>query len=133
MLIRSRKAKEWDEPELVPPRNPRHFCEARTSAWRDDLRVVPFLVWIATSMLVATSSFAAATPPLFPDPMDASEIQLRLQKLNVLGRVLYLAAHPDDENDDPDFSLVANRDRSTDAGYLSGNARRRQDRIFSAC
>ena len=30
--------------------------------------------------------------------MDASEIQLRLQKLNVLGRALYLAAHPDDEN-----------------------------------
>ncbi len=30
--------------------------------------------------------------------MNASEIQLRLQKLNVLGRALYLAAHPDDEN-----------------------------------
>ncbi len=30
--------------------------------------------------------------------MDAAEIQLALQKLNVLGRVLYVAAHPDDEN-----------------------------------
>src|SRR5438094_156563 len=30
--------------------------------------------------------------------MNASEIQLALQKLNVLGRVLYIAAHPDDEN-----------------------------------
>ena len=30
--------------------------------------------------------------------MDASEVQLSLEKLNVLGRVLYLAAHPDDEN-----------------------------------
>lgn len=30
--------------------------------------------------------------------MNAAEIELRLQKLNVLGRVLYVAAHPDDEN-----------------------------------
>src|SRR5258708_7377326 len=30
--------------------------------------------------------------------MNAAEIQLGLQKLNVLGRVLYVAAHPDDEN-----------------------------------
>jgi LmbE family N-acetylglucosaminyl deacetylase len=30
--------------------------------------------------------------------MNAAEIQLALQKLNVLGRVLYVAAHPDDEN-----------------------------------
>ena len=37
-------------------------------------------------------------PPEFPRPMNAAEIQLALQKLNVLGRVLYIAAHPDDEN-----------------------------------
>ena len=30
--------------------------------------------------------------------MSASEIRLALEKLNVLGRVLYVAAHPDDEN-----------------------------------
>ena len=30
--------------------------------------------------------------------MNAAEIQLALAKLNVLGRVLYVAAHPDDEN-----------------------------------
>ena len=41
---------------------------------------------------------APAVTPLFPGPMNASEIQLSLQKLNVLGRVLYIAAHPDDEN-----------------------------------
>jgi uncharacterized metal-binding protein YceD (DUF177 family) len=42
----------------------------------------------------------AAGPPAldFPLPMNAAEIQLGLQKLNVLGRVLYIAAHPDDEN-----------------------------------
>src|SRR6478736_1817861 len=33
-----------------------------------------------------------------PQSMDAAEIRLALQKLNVLGRVLYIAAHPDDEN-----------------------------------
>jgi LmbE family N-acetylglucosaminyl deacetylase len=30
--------------------------------------------------------------------LDAAEIQLGLEKLNVLGSVLYVAAHPDDEN-----------------------------------
>jgi LmbE family N-acetylglucosaminyl deacetylase len=58
-----------------------------------------------------------ATPPLFPDAMDGSEIQLRLQKLNVLGRVLYLAAHPDDENTTL-ISLWSNGSLY-DAGYLS--------------
>ena len=59
----------------------------------------------------------AASPPLFPDAMDASEIQLRIQKLNVLGRVLYLAAHPDDENTTL-ISLWSNGSLY-DAGYLS--------------
>ena len=42
--------------------------------------------------------FFDAAPPTLPKPMNAAEIQLGLQKLNVLGRVLYVAAHPDDEN-----------------------------------
>ena len=33
-----------------------------------------------------------------PQSMDAAQIRLALEKLNVLGRVLYIAAHPDDEN-----------------------------------
>src|SRR5438105_3930968 len=42
---------------------------------------------------------AADAPPLLsPEQMNSGEIQLALQKLNVLGRVLYIAAHPDDEN-----------------------------------
>ena len=44
------------------------------------------------------ANYAETTPLLSPEQMDASEIQLALQKLNVLGRVLYIAAHPDDEN-----------------------------------
>src|SRR5437764_1424460 len=41
---------------------------------------------------------ATGPVPMAPPPMNAAEIQLGLQKLNVLGRVLYVAAHPDDEN-----------------------------------
>src|SRR4030095_1754097 len=51
--------------------------------------------------MLATACMANSTdaPPLLShDQMDAGEIQLALQKLNVLGRVLYIAAHPDDEN-----------------------------------
>jgi hypothetical protein len=39
-------------------------------------------------------SFAAdQSARMFPEPMNAAEIQLALQKLNVLGRVLYVAAN----------------------------------------
>lgn len=44
------------------------------------------------------SSAADQPAPMFPPPMNGAEIQMALQKLNVLGRVLYVAAHPDDEN-----------------------------------
>ena len=67
--------------------------------------------------MLCAADVVAATPALFPDAMDASEIQLRLQKLNVLGRVLYLAAHPDDENTTL-ISLWSNGSLY-DAGYLS--------------
>jgi LmbE family N-acetylglucosaminyl deacetylase len=55
---------------------------------------------IAAAILAAASmaNSAEAPPLLSQDQMNASEIQLALQKLNVLGRVLYIAAHPDDEN-----------------------------------
>jgi len=52
---------------------------------------------VAVTMASRTTSVADA-PPLFPEAMSGGEIQLALQKLNVLGRVLYIAAHPDDEN-----------------------------------
>ena len=42
---------------------------------------------------------ASDAPPLLShEQSNAGEIQLALQKLNILGRVLYIAAHPDDEN-----------------------------------
>lgn len=58
-------------------------------------------VWrtLGIFLMGATLMRAAEAPPrAFPQPMNAAEIQLALQKLNVLGRVLYIAAHPDDEN-----------------------------------
>jgi LmbE family N-acetylglucosaminyl deacetylase len=48
--------------------------------------------------VVFTARSAEQPPLLSPDQMNASEIRLALEKLNVLGRVLYVAAHPDDEN-----------------------------------
>ncbi|MFL6589016.1 MAG: PIG-L family deacetylase [Chthoniobacterales bacterium] len=57
-------------------------------------------VCVATVVAGATALSGAVEPPppMFPAPMNAAEIQLGLQKLDVLGRVLYVAAHPDDEN-----------------------------------
>src|SRR5204863_9007513 len=59
--------------------------------------------WLAASSvaiigLCCTANSADAPPLLVPEQITSSEIQLALQKLNVLGRVLYIAAHPDDEN-----------------------------------
>lgn len=46
--------------------------------------------------LVLFSFFISQAQP--PVSLNSSEILLRLKKLNVLGSVLYIAAHPDDEN-----------------------------------
>ena len=52
-----------------------------------------------------------------PETIGSAEIFLRLNKLNVLGSVLYIAAHPDDENS----RLIAYmaKDRLYRTGYLS--------------
>jgi LmbE family N-acetylglucosaminyl deacetylase len=48
---------------------------------------------------------------------DASQIRLKLKKLNYLGAVLYVAAHPDDENTRA-IAYLAN-DRLAATAYLS--------------
>jgi len=48
--------------------------------------------------IVCTAKSADEPPLLSPEEVSACAIELGLQKLNVLGRVLYIAAHPDDEN-----------------------------------
>ena len=55
-------------------------------------------VWVAMIAVPYASNSADAPPLLSSEQMNSGEIQLALQKLNVLGRVLYIAAHPDDEN-----------------------------------
>jgi LmbE family N-acetylglucosaminyl deacetylase len=61
-----------------------------------------------------TTEFSTAQIPEAP---NSSEILLQMQKLKVLGSVLYIAAHPDDEN----TRLLAwlSKDRLYRTGYLS--------------
>ncbi|MGN6508782.1 MAG: PIG-L family deacetylase [Chitinophaga sp.] len=49
---------------------------------------------LAAAVLTGLSGLRAQTAPV----MNAADIQVQLKKLNTLGSVLYLAAHPDDEN-----------------------------------
>ncbi|HEY2569526.1 MAG TPA: PIG-L family deacetylase [Candidatus Udaeobacter sp.] len=73
---------------------------------------------VVAMLAVASAANSADAPPLLaPGQLNAAEIQLALQKLNVLGRVLYVAAHPDDENTNL-MALWANGSLY-DAAYLS--------------
>jgi LmbE family N-acetylglucosaminyl deacetylase len=86
-------------PESAPSRAKHHSiarsairdCRYKKRCWRA-------AVVAAILVLACTANSADAPPLLSSEQMNASEIQLALQKLNVLGRVLYIAAHPDDEN-----------------------------------
>ena len=54
---------------------------------------------LAVAFLALAAAPAAAAAPFGPErPAPAGELLLKLKKLNVLGSVLYVAAHPDDEN-----------------------------------
>lgn len=52
---------------------------------------------LSSLVVLATLSSLSLSARAAPEP-DASRIQLGLRKLGVIGRVLYVAAHPDDEN-----------------------------------
>ncbi len=52
-----------------------------------------------------------------PETIGSAEIFLRLKKLNVLGSILYIAAHPDDEN--PRLIAYMAKERLYRTGYLS--------------
>src|SRR5450830_1414394 len=79
-------------------------------------RRTPALLLILVLILAALAAPAlrAAAPAETP---NAAEIRLALAKLNVVGGVLYVAAHPDDEN--TAFLAWASREKLVDAGYLS--------------
>jgi len=49
--------------------------------------------------------------------LNAAEIKLGLKKLNILGSVLYIAAHPDDEN--TRFLAYLSKERNVRTGYLA--------------
>ncbi len=68
---------------------------------KDNLMIkrLPLLCLVLLLAAVPTSTLPAQAPKKY----NAAEIQLMLQKLNVLGTALYVAAHPDDEN----TSLIA--------------------------
>ncbi|MBC3541466.1 PIG-L family deacetylase [Rufibacter sediminis] len=71
---------------------------------------------VVASLLLACG---ASSPSLAQAPKkpDAADIRLALDKLNVLGSVLYFAAHPDDENTRL-IAYLAN-ERKLRTGYLS--------------
>ncbi len=52
-----------------------------------------------------------------PETYSSSDIYMQLKKLNVLGSVLYIAAHPDDENNG--FLPYLAKERMYRTGYLS--------------
>ncbi len=74
----------------------------------------PIRLAAALLLLSAAPTLVAAAPQ---GEMSAAEIRLALEKLNVVGRVLYVAAHPDDEN--TAFLAWGAKGRLLDAGYLA--------------
>jgi LmbE family N-acetylglucosaminyl deacetylase len=81
----------------------------------------PAAVLLALTLLAAFAASAPYAPGLLAaapaETPNAAEIRLALAKLNVVGGVLYVAAHPDDEN--TAFLAWASREKLVDAGYLS--------------
>ncbi len=52
------------------------------------------LIFLLLGLIILTQNLSAQTQKT----MNAADIQLALKKLNTVGSVLYIAAHPDDEN-----------------------------------
>jgi LmbE family N-acetylglucosaminyl deacetylase len=75
------------------------------------MKIIPKLLFILITFPSAVSYSQ------IQQPMNASDIQLALRKLNTIGSVLYVAAHPDDENTRL-ISFLA-RERCYRTGYLS--------------
>ncbi|HMJ06544.1 MAG TPA: hypothetical protein VK474_09845, partial [Chthoniobacterales bacterium] len=58
-------------------------------------RASALLLLVLSAMIMSGAGLQAAEAP---PALDSAQIRLALEKLKVLGRVLYVAAHPDDEN-----------------------------------
>jgi len=74
---------------------------------------------LAAATLVVAATVAVAAPPRYrpPEPLDAARLRIALDRLGVLGSILYVAAHPDDEN----TALLAylGNDRHVRTGYVA--------------
>jgi LmbE family N-acetylglucosaminyl deacetylase len=70
----------------------------------------------AFCILLIAVSFSVSFAQV-PETYTSSDIYMRLKKLNVLGSVLYVAAHPDDENNN--FLPYLAKERLYRTGYLS--------------
>ena len=78
------------------------------------IRLTSLLLIVQFLLMISVCQNAYAQSPL---NWTSADIHLALRKLNVLGSVLYLAAHPDDEN----TRLIAyfSKDKLYRTGYLS--------------
>jgi LmbE family N-acetylglucosaminyl deacetylase len=54
--------------------------------------------WLRVALLLSLLAWSAPSPAQAPPVRDAAALELALDQLQVVGSVLYLAAHPDDEN-----------------------------------
>ncbi|MCZ6704091.1 MAG: PIG-L family deacetylase [Ignavibacteria bacterium] len=72
------------------------------------------LKYLVIWLLLCTTSILISQPV---KSYDAAEIKLALKKLNVLGAVLYIGAHPDDEN--TAFLSYCSAEKLLRTGYLS--------------
>ena len=70
-----------------------------------------------SGLLILFAFFSLVADAQIKNQLDAAQIKLELRKLNTLGAVLYVAAHPDDENTRAIASLAS--ERLVNAAYLS--------------
>ena len=77
----------------------------------------PHVFFLATLLFLTAAHSPLAADPRPPEPMDAAELKVAIQKLQVTGTALYVAAHPDDEN--TAFITWLSRGRKVRTGYLS--------------
>ncbi len=80
---------------------------------RPDFRFASWLISVSTTLLLLLPSAV-----LYGQiPYESGELQLALEKLQVLGSVLYISAHPDDEN--TAFLATMAKEHHVRTGYLS--------------
>jgi LmbE family N-acetylglucosaminyl deacetylase len=86
----------------------------KTNAMHMIRKITTALLLLALFLIHPVSLIAQ---PQSPKVLDAAELRIALKKLAVLGSVLYVGAHPDDEN--TAFLTSMTKGRLTRAGYLS--------------